>query len=205
MWGMPNYAKQRIALRYWLSGAGFWLALDAFEFAADFHSGTRKDGVTPEFSHQVAIALYLRTLQGSLMYPEETLAVAMLHDVREDYDVEAAVIEARFGPIVANGVAAMTKEFKGVKRDPHEVFAAIAMDPVASVVKPADRVHNQASLLGVFTPEKARSYVAETNKFFFPLLREARRRFPRQEPAYENEKLVLEGQVALLAALYPKS
>ena len=200
---MPSYAKQRIALRYWLSGAGYWLALDAFEFAADHHRGTRKDGTTPEFAHQIAIASYLRTLQGSLLYPEETLAVAMLHDVREDYDIEAAVIEDRFGLIVASGVDAMTKEFKGIKRDPHAVFAAIAADPVASVVKPADRIHNQSSLLGVFSPEKARSYVAETREFFFPLVRTARRRFPRQEPAYENEKLMLEAQCALLEALYP--
>lgn len=198
---MVRYERQRIALRYWLLGAQYFTALDALDFAGDYHRGTRKDGVTPEFSHQIAIAHYVRTLVPHLDHPEEAIAAAVLHDVCEDYDVEHAVLEARFGPIVAAAVRAMTKEHKGVRFDEGTVFAAIAADAVASVVKAADRIHNQSTMVGVFSPAKVASYVEETTTWFFPMLKAARRRFPRQEGAYENAKLVLESQVQLLAHL----
>ncbi len=40
-------------------------------------------------AHQVQVAQYLRTLQEQVLYPEGTIAMALLHDVREDYDVSA--------------------------------------------------------------------------------------------------------------------
>jgi (p)ppGpp synthase/HD superfamily hydrolase len=196
-----NYAKQRAALRYWLLGADYTLASEALEFAERFHTGVRKDGVTPEFAHQVAICSYVRTLRGHLRYPQETLAACLLHDVREDYDVPDRVIRGEFGDLVANGVDAMTKVFKGVKRDPHEVFAAIGSDPVASVVKPADRIHNLQSMVGVFTPAKMRAYISETEEFFLPMLRHSRRLFVDQEPVYENAKWLLTSQLDLLGCV----
>lgn len=196
-----RYAKQRIALRYWLAGAGYHLAAEALAFAEAHHRGTRKDGVTPELSHQVAIVSYLRTLVPHLAQPEWTLAVGLLHDVREDYEVADAEISSRFGPEVARAVDAMTKCFAGVARPEAEVFAAIGADPMASVAKAADRIHNQHTMVGVFSPEKVASYVAETRQWFLPMLKTARRRFPRQEAAYENAKLVLESQLVLLDAV----
>jgi (p)ppGpp synthase/HD superfamily hydrolase len=108
-----DYSKQRAALRYWLLGAGYTLASEALEFAERYHQGVRKDGTTPELAHQIAIASYVRTLRGHLRYPEETLAVCLLHDVREDYDVADRVIRGTFGDIVADSVDAMTKVFCG--------------------------------------------------------------------------------------------
>lgn len=198
---VERFAKQRIALRYWLSGAQYYLALEAFEFAAAYHRGSRKDGRTPEFAHQVSIAAHVRTLVPHLRFPEETVCAALLHDVREDYDVPDAAILERFGPRVAAATDALTKEFMGVRRDPATVFAAIAADPCASVVKPADRVNNQLTALGVFSAEKIASYVAETRQWFLPMMRDARRLHPSQEAAYENLKLVLEAQVESLSAV----
>lgn len=198
---MDRYVKQRIAIRYWLAGAGFNTALEAMTFAEGFHQGTRKDGVTPEFAHQVAIAGYVRTLAPHLEFPEDTLTAVFLHDVREDYHISDVEIVTRFGARVAEAVDAMTKEFAGRRRDPRSVFDAIAASPVASVAKGADRINNQSSMVGVFSRDKMASYVAETREFFFPMLKEARRMFPRQEAAYENIKLVLENQVALVDEL----
>ena len=86
----------------------------------------------------------------------------------------------------------------GGKRDPDEVFAAIGGDPVASVVKPADRIHNLQSMVGVFDAAKMRSYIAETEKHFLPMLRRSRRLFVDQEPAYENAKWLMVSQLELL-------
>lgn len=194
-------AKRRVALRYWLLGAGYHQALDALDLAEGYHNGTRKDGVTPEFAHQIAIAHYLRTLAPHLLHPEETLTAGLLHDVREDYGVGDDELRVRFGDTVADAVDAMTKTFRGDDRDEDDVFARIAASPVASVAKAADRIHNLQTMLGVFTHEKMTSYADETEQRFLPMIREARGRFSRQEPAYENCKSFLTAQVEFVRAV----
>src|SRR5277367_1472271 len=99
-----QYEKLRISLRYFLLGKEFYKAADALEFAGEYHTGLRKDGVTPEFQHQIEITHYLRTLLPSFLYPEETLTAALLHDVTEDYGVLATTISERYGPIVSLAV-----------------------------------------------------------------------------------------------------
>lgn len=197
---MNSHDRQTIALRYWFLGAGFYRAADALEYAAGWHTGTRKDGVTPELSHQVQITSHVRTLLPHLRYKEEALCVALLHDVREDYHVEDAVIRERYGDLVADGVDTMTKEFRGVRRDDVTLFQRMAENPISSVIKPADRTHNQHTMVGVFSQEKVAEYVAETRELFIPMIKTARRAFPDQEPAYENLKLMLNTQLNLLDA-----
>lgn len=196
-----RYEKQKIALRYWCIGRGYSNAVMALEFAAGYHRGTRKDNVTPEFSHPVMVACLVRTLASGLLYPEETIAAALLHDVREDYDVSDTEIRELFGGRVADAVDAMTKEYRGVKRDPQMVFDAIAADPCASIVKPMDRISNQSTMVGVFNQAKITEYIGETRRYFFPMLKTARRGYPAQEAQYENTKLILETQVQTLAVL----
>ena len=58
---MTPHQKQLVALRYWLHGAArldpdYASELETMTFGLSYHQGVRKDGVTPEFSHQVAIA-----------------------------------------------------------------------------------------------------------------------------------------------------
>lgn len=192
--------RQRIALRYWLLGAGYVHAAEAMEWAASIHVGQRRSGA-PEFSHQIAIASHVRTLCSVLRYSEETITTAFCHDVREDYAIDDAVVRAKFGDRVADAVAVMTKEFAGVRFDDDRVFAAIAADPIASVVKLADRVHNHATMVGVFSPAKVIEYVTETRTWFLPMAKIARRRFPDQEPAHESLRLILNAQLGLLDEL----
>jgi (p)ppGpp synthase/HD superfamily hydrolase len=201
---MPSsdeFTKRGIALRYWLLGRQWHLASEALEFAHRYHVGTRKDGVTPEMDHQVQVAHYVRTLHEHPLYPEETIATAFLHDVREDYDVSDEEIRERFGDRVADAVDAMTKEFRGTARDPRVVFDQIASDPIASIAKGADRIHNQHTAFGVFTGDKIGEYITETEEYFLPMLRSARTRYTRQEPVYENMKFVLLSQIQLLRAV----
>lgn len=196
---LDRLAKQRVALRYWLLGRGFHRAADAMSYAEAYHQGSRRGGA-PEFSHQIAIASHVRTYAPSLRHAEETIVAALLHDVREDYGVGDDEIRARFGDRVADAVDALTKEFRGIRREEAVVFAAIGADPIASVVKGADRVHNQSTLAGVFRPEKVAEYVAETREWILPMLRRARRDFSDQEPVYEGIGLVLRTQIDLLEA-----
>jgi (p)ppGpp synthase/HD superfamily hydrolase len=196
-----DYTKRRIALRYWLLGADLQKSTLAMNYAENYHTGTRRDDITPEFAHQISIVSYLRTLLPHITYPDETLAAGFLHDVREDYGVSDEEIRTVFGPAVADAVDAMSKEFRNEKRLPEIVFADISTNEIASIVKLADRIHNLDSMLGVFTPDKAINYVEETKNRFLPMLRQARRNFPNQEPAYENAKLVILAQLKLIETL----
>lgn len=65
MSSIDEFTKSLIALRYWLLRRERHLA------------------------RQVQVAHYLRTLHEQVFYPEETIARAFLHDVREDDDVSA--------------------------------------------------------------------------------------------------------------------
>lgn len=197
---MIDHQKAFISIRYFLIGAKMYLALDALEFASKFHTGTRKDGTTPEFSHQIMIAQYVRTLINHLTYPEETLAAIFLHDTPEDADVGHLEIQSRFGEVVGKPVQLLTKKHRGTKKPIDVYYQDIATNEISSIAKGGDRIHNIQSMIGVFSPEKQREYIAETTQHVLPMLKEARRRFPRQEPAYENEKFVLKSQIALTQA-----
>lgn len=200
--------KLSVSMRYWLLGMAqnkpeYVLALRAFDFAATYHTGKRRGG-DPEFIHQLCIGHYLRTLVPSLQHPAETLAAAALHDVVEDYFVPLTEVEALFGPLVAAAVEKLSKqtERNGPKKELKAYFDAIALCPVASVVKGADRIHNLSTMLGAFTETKQKEYMAETETYFLPMIKAARRSFGVQEPVYENIKLMLSNQLELLKALH---
>jgi (p)ppGpp synthase/HD superfamily hydrolase len=191
-------AKRTIALRYWLLGKEFHSTLSAMEFAQQWHNGLRKDG-SPEFSHQIDIMIYLRTLGGSIQNLERCLTVAALHDVVEDYDVSTEELDEKFGTAVALAVGKLTKPED--KSQLAAYFEAIASDIDASIVKGADRIHNHSTMVGPFSLEKRLSYLEETEKWILPMLKEARRNFTVQELAYENMKLILNTQIKLIRAI----
>jgi len=200
--GVEQYTKYFISMRYWLLGRGYYLALEALEYASHFHTGKRKVGITKEYAHQLAIGHFVKTIAASLEHPEETLAAVFLHDVCEDYGIGPEEIEARFGPMVRETVWLLTKTFRGQPKAPGEYYGAIAHHRIASIVKGADRIHNVQSMVGVFNLEKQKEYLQETQDYILPALKEARRLFPRQEPAYENIKHMLRSQIELLRAVH---
>lgn len=195
------FAKREISLRYWMLGRGYHRAVAAMELGRRYHRGQRKDG-SPEFSHQVAIGQFVRTLISDLRHPEETLATIFLHDIREDYGLGDGEIRGSFGDQVANSVWHLTKVFRGTKRAPADVFEGISGDPIASIVKGADRIHNFSTMLGAFTESKQREYIDEAQTYIIPMLKRARREFPQQEPAYENIKWALTSQMSLIRAIH---
>lgn len=195
-------AVETAALRYFLQGRKYHVALEAWDFAKDHHTGTRKDGVTPEFYHQIGMANFARTLEAGLRHPEETFATIFLHDCVEDGNVAPRLLNDRFGILIGNSTNALSKVVQGRKRSPEDVRRMIEEDPIASVVKGVDRANNQGSMLGVFSLEKQQEYIAETKDFILPILKTARRRFPDQEPVYENIKHLLTREIRLFEEMH---
>lgn len=203
---MTVFEKKLLVLRQQLVGARYFNALAALEFARRYHNGTRKDGVTPEFQHQVEIALYALTLP-DLIYREEVIATILLHDVREDYGVSDHEIRTLFdshvfADRVADAVECMTKEFRGVKKNESALFEQMSQNPIASIAKGCDRIHNLQSMVGVFKLEKQKQYIEEVFELFFPMLKRARRLFSHQVNAYENIKHMLQSQIELIRAVH---
>lgn len=83
-----------------------WQAAVAFAARAHRHQ-IRKDGATPYVSHVIRVAFTTAEIFGC--HDETILAIALLHDTIEDTTTDYDDIEERFGPIVADGVAALTK------------------------------------------------------------------------------------------------
>ena len=190
---MNNYEKMKLSLRYYLLGKGYYKAVEALEFGARYHTGTRKDGVTHEFQHQIEIAHYVRTLH--LMHPELTIAATLLHDVREDYNVSDQELRHRFGEEIATACIILDKNGK----EPDLYHTGCASCPISSIAKGGDRIHNIQTMPGVFTYEKQGRYIKEVEDHFFPMIKQAKRAFPQQEAAYENIKHMLTSQIQLLS------
>lgn len=186
-----RYQKLFIALRYYCMGAKYANALKAFEFARRIHTGKRKDGLTNEFQHQIEIALYLTTVK-DIPNEEECIAVALLHDTMEDYaDVSYADIVNETDLVIADCCVLLNK--KGKK--PENYFGDIGTSSVASVVKGADRIHNISTMFGVFTPEKQKEYINETEQWHLPMLKNSRNKFPQYTRAYFNIETNLRSQI----------
>ncbi|MEP3669933.1 MAG: HD domain-containing protein [Roseibium sp.] len=195
-------ALETSVLRHYLEGKSFFKALEAWRFAEPFHPGTRKDGETPEFYHQISMANFARTLEAGIQHPEATYAAIFLHDAVEDGDLTLKRVRDVFGEQICDAVDALSKVVNGKKRNPEAVAEAIADNAIASVVKGVDRANNQGSMLGVFSIEKQKEQIDETENFILPILKEARKNFPQQRPVYENVKHLLVREIKLFRAMH---
>ena len=182
---MEQFNKEMIYLRGILIGGKLYKAARALEFASQHHTGTRKDGVTPEYQHQLSIAHLVRSLGPSLLFLEETLASVFLHDTLEDCEVSRDDLLDEFGVQITDAVCLLTKKskFMGFKKEIDTYYEQMAACPIASIVKGADRAHNILTMPGVFSEEKMISYMIETEDVVLPMLKAARRNFPAQELA----------------------
>lgn len=181
--------------------ATWYKAVDALEFALEKHDGMfRKDKVTPYILHPVEVASFLLTLP-NLSRRVETLAVGLMHDCMEDCGVTHRELVEHFGSETADGVAVLSKKLDGIVKSTELYMRELSQSQIGSIVKPADRINNQLTL-EVFQAHKALDTVQFTEDHILPMMKSARRRFPEQELAYENMKLVLSLQIRGARALY---
>lgn len=200
---MNTYEKLTLSLRYWILGIAavepeYYKVHLALDFMRGISTDTRKDGFTPEAKHPLEVAMYLKTVLSDCIYKPETLCVALLHDIVEDYDVPIDTIRAKWGERVSTSVELLTKvkrmsDGTQVKTNLDLYLDFISQDAIASVVKGADRINNMATMVGVFSKEKMQSYLTETNTIL-KYTKLARRNFPQQEPVYQNIRTILNTQ-----------
>lgn len=187
--------KLRIATRYWLqakaeSDPNYYRVLQAIEVMERYHTGTRKDGITPNIVHQYSIFNHLKTLHLYMDDPVTVFITALLHDTYEDFPESAAELKRDF-PNEFEYIVRVSKVRDGVDINYDLYFNEMQNCSICSLVKAVDRIHNVSTMIGVFRVEKQLKYLGEVDKWFLPMLKHARRKFPKQELAYENLKSIL--------------
>tara|TARA_Y100000310_G_scaffold279517_1_gene298681 strand:- start:13118 stop:13759 length:642 start_codon:yes stop_codon:yes gene_type:complete len=199
-----RHTKQLAVMRGYLDGREFYVAADALEFVRQLEQGTRKDGETPKFHHQLSIARLVHTLAPHLIHPERAIAAAFLHDVLEDHGatISREDLAERFGRELADIVWRLSKKSNGLAKEYDLYFGELGTCATGSVVKLADRAHNIQTMQGVFDYAKQAAYMKEVEDWFYPLIRTARRAFPRQYGAYENLKILLRCQCSLIQFIH---
>lgn len=217
---LTTFDKKKIAIKHLLKGMSVYEpefndALKAMYIAERYHTGTRKDGQTKEFLHQLEIVGNIINNIKLLKSPAKTVIVGFLHDVVEDYGQDAKVWEQPqhkerlkglkpftldhvreiFGDEIARSVDAISKITDGKKKRTEQYYEGIANDPYASVAKLEDRINNLQSMLTVFTLQKQKDYADDVTKYFIPMLKKAEKNFPEQSEIYQNLNNRLKSQI----------
>lgn len=150
--------------------------LRAYDFAREKHGDQLRQSGDPYYSHPVRVA----TLLASIRLDEATIMAGLLHDTVEDCDdVDLELIEAQFGPNVAELVDGVTKlgqlEYQSEASKQAENFQKFILATVNDVrvllVKLADRLHNMRTLHYKKKEESRRRVSRETMDLYAPLAR----------------------------------
>lgn len=135
------------------------LVYEAMQFARHAHADQKRKYTSEPYSgHLAEVAGIVATVTDNA----EALATAWLHDAVEDQHVDLRVIAQRFGPIVAEGVAALSD----IEEEDHEKQQAASRERLQraerwiQTIKVADIISNSSSIR-VHDPEYAARYLAE--------------------------------------------
>lgn len=192
-----QFNKDHAAMKNYLLGRGYTTALRVLAFARRYHTGFRKDLVTPEFHHQIRIAFSILNLR-DVKNEELCLSLAFLHDCPEDYGVSYSLLSKEFGEVIAAKACILDK---GQHKDNFDYFYSIEFDIDCSIVKGADNCDNIQSMVGVFSKEKMGKYMERTRCEILPMLKNASNNFPEQSFAYSSLRLRLKDQLTLYSEI----
>lgn len=147
------------------------LLLEAYQFAYDAHKGQQRKSGLPYIIHPLGVAIIVAEEQKLGLLP---VIAALLHDVVEDTPHTLDEIKAKFGMDVAYLVGVLTKKKEG-KYDTSkqidnyiQILASVHYDPIAILLKIADRLDNMRSLWSL-PLDKQIKIASETEFLYAPL------------------------------------
>jgi (p)ppGpp synthase/HD superfamily hydrolase len=140
--------------------------VEAMRYAAARHNAQKEPGHDlPYLVHVVSVAAEVIAALPMTRLADPDLAVtcALLHDTVEDTGTSLEQITETFGPAVAAGVAALTKNEKLDKPQqmPDSLRRIREQPPEIAVVKLADRITNLSAPPHYWTREKCGTYREE--------------------------------------------
>ena len=138
------------------------MIISSLLFANEKHEGQTRIGGKPYISHPVEVA---KILEEKGFTDASYIITALFHDLLEDTDATEQEISYYGGADVLAAVKVLTKN-KGYIMDIY--IQNIKDNPMAKMVKLADRLHN---LMSAVVADKAfqKRYVKETEEFYLDL------------------------------------
>ena len=126
----------------------------AIEFAKEKHKGQKRIGGDDYITHPLAV----REIVKGQGYDENYQIAALFHDLLEDTEATEEEVLKYSNREVLDAVKLLTKE-KGYEMS--EYIDAIKKNPIAFIVKAADRLHNLQCAI-ITDEEFKRKYILET-------------------------------------------
>ncbi|MBI5290748.1 MAG: HD domain-containing protein [Chloroflexi bacterium] len=157
----------------------------ALAMASQAHAGHHRKDKNPYIQHAIGVAAILAQWQA----PAEVVAAGLLHDVfKEKYSSRISLAQIRehlsdevanlvedvsqlsdFGPTYSSQIPQLLRENEELICElPLWVTLAIHRNPIATVIKIADRLHNSRSLDSL-SPEKRSMFAATVLNVFVPV------------------------------------
>lgn len=175
-----QFLERRIATLFGVNS----LAMSAFDLVREEMSAERGFARDNGDDYSVHCSNVANTLISFCVKDEDVICAALLHDIVEDVPgFTEGKIEKLFNARVARLVMLVTKDPNKNYKDPKVMQAyidAISEDMYASAIKTADRMHNMETLQRK-SLEKRHAKALETEKFYLPLFKKCRYRYPRFE------------------------
>ena len=139
------------------------VAYEAMMFAREAHKAQRRKYTdNPYTDHLAEVAGIVATVVMDSVFCEQSIAVAWLHDCREDQGVSGEEIERRFGIRVAVGVSLLSDFETGNRAERKAASRARLADapPWVQTIKCADLISNTSSIV-MHDPKFAVTYLEE--------------------------------------------
>lgn len=186
-------------IRGYLTGKGMNISLKTLKYIEEKHSGQVRRGTgEPYFYHPIKVASFLISLG---IEDDKIVSTALLHDVLEDCNV--SILDFKnlgLDEEIIKAVELVTKPQDFQKTPEHfkKYYDGISTNPIAILVKLADRCHNLLTMDSSFTKEKAKRYVKEATDYLIPISKNARWLYPQYNNAFYIFKNIIEGISNLL-------
>lgn len=190
-----NFNDERMYtyLKGYAMGKGLPETMKALNYARRLHKGQVRKGGEPYIVHPLTMACQAISLG---IDDDDIISAILLHDVVEDCGV--SINDLPVNNTIKHSVELLSfnKPDKYLEKDgigpsinvvKTHYYEKIADDRIAIIAKLIDRCHNVSSMAGVFTKEKIKEYIDETELFVIPLIREAKENYPE----YQNVLFIL--------------
>ena len=160
--------------------------LQALYIARQAHNGQFRKSGEPYIIHPLTVASHLLSMG---IMDDTIIATALLHDYKEDCCDDLTNLPLSNEIKQAIELVSFDKHWYKTnagleKQDAFKIhYAKIAENPIATLVKLADRCNNVSTMSGIFNEEKLHEYIDETKNFIIPLIRTAKNHWPQYSDA----------------------
>lgn len=171
-----NSYKMYTFIRGYCEARKLYNSLLALPYARLMHEGEKRKSGEDYLIHPLGVASYGISIG---LNTDEIIATALLHDVIED--TTSNLNDLNVSNEIKKNVQLLTfkRNLLLTKKEALQCYYdAIKESEVATFVKLLDRYNNLFSMAQVFTLPKIIEYTKETEDFIYPLISEAKKRYP---------------------------